>query len=700
MTLPRSWELAVVKKNTGGSSYTLVPSETPNIPGIQLTKEDFQIVFPDLAFLLSCKFPFFPESSITLLRVDEVTYLVPSAVVSRNPGVFLKEGTLFLKTEIDEELMNGFPVFLDSRTRAACPLFTSHGGECFTEATSSPGQLPLLHLTSMSSLLENPIKYIDDFFDIIKYKKPSELLYLSGCGSPASYPLLVHLGVGVFDSVPLLLGARRGELVFPDGSTVPAGQGGDSLCFCPACSGSLGVHYEVLLLEYGITLNDEFKRELESDFFRRLYHNYFSGLQRLNHIRHAIRHQDFRSFVESSVPGHGNLITLQRLLDKKHHAGMEKHYPLSAPFQLKADSPQSLSRPDIKRYQHRLKTRYRKSPWKDVLVLLPCSARKPYSLSRSHRAFTETIHSGVRRAAQYFRDHEPENIPSVSLKWGSLLDRIHKIIITSPMGIVPSELEIVSPVKDYDIPVTGDWSGEEREQVTSLLGLYLRENSYKAIITHTPYQFVSEFLEKEYGGAGEVGIFSGLKGHHPTSYEGLVALKNNVFEALKFVVRQRGEDGEDVQAQGENRGIVEKLLWHQFGECARALLENSEIRGKYPYLKIFSQDTGLQRAILNPKKGLFSLTLEGGVLLYQHSSEAGGDRFCVEIDFLPENGGHGDIFTVGIKHASPTIRAGDEVVLVYKEGFVGVGASLLNGEELIDFRKGKGVKVRHWVKRE
>ena len=52
----------------------------------------------------------------------------------------------------------------------------------------------------------------------------------------------------------------------------------------------------------------------------------------------------------------------------------------------------------------------------DTVVLLPCSARKPYSLSRSHALFA-----------------------------GAVRDRAHELIVTSPLGIVPRELEPLLP---------------------------------------------------------------------------------------------------------------------------------------------------------------------------------------------------------------------------------------------------------------
>src|SRR5438094_9701488 len=99
-----------------------------------------------------------------------------------------------------------------------------------------------------------------------------------------------------------------------------------------------------------------------------------------------------------------------------------------------AYSHESLHRPEIVRFRRRIRERYRKPPSARVLLLLPCSARKPYSASRSHRRFREAI--------QACRN------PSV----------VHEVIVTSPLGLIPRELERFYPAGAYDIPVTGDWS--------------------------------------------------------------------------------------------------------------------------------------------------------------------------------------------------------------------------------------------------
>src|SRR5438046_4873668 len=119
-----------------------------------------------------------------------------------------------------------------------------------------------------------------------------------------------------------------------------------------------------------------------------------------------------------------------------------------------ASSLDSLHRPDIVRFRLRIRERYRKPPSARVLLPIPFSARKPYSASRSHRRFRDAILATAN--------------PSV----------VHEVIVTSPLGLIPRELERFHPARDYDIPVTGDWSRDEAAIVIEDLSAFLAANRY------------------------------------------------------------------------------------------------------------------------------------------------------------------------------------------------------------------------------
>src|SRR5208283_958345 len=93
-------------------------------------------------------------------------------------------------------------------------------------------------------------------------------------------------------------------------------------------------------------------------------------------------------------------------------------------------------------------------------VLLPCSKTKPYRSSRSHR-----------RMAKAF-----EGLAAVA--------RLHVVSVTSPLGLVPRELEDLPPARQYDIPVTGEWDEDERGAVSAALSHLLATGSYRSVLVH------------------------------------------------------------------------------------------------------------------------------------------------------------------------------------------------------------------------
>src|SRR5207247_9898589 len=61
---------------------------------------------------------------------------------------------------------------------------------------------------------------------------------------------------------------------------------------------------------------------------------------------------------------------------------------------------------------------------------------------------------------------------------------VHEVIVTSPLGLIPRELERFHPARDYDIPVTGDWSRDEAAIVIEDLSAFLAANRYDAVVAH------------------------------------------------------------------------------------------------------------------------------------------------------------------------------------------------------------------------
>ncbi|MFQ6061463.1 MAG: DUF5591 domain-containing protein [Thermoplasmata archaeon] len=88
-----------------------------------------------------------------------------------------------------------------------------------------------------------------------------------------------------------------------------------------------------------------------------------------------------------------------------------------------------LHHPDVLEFHNSLMERYTVPEGKAIALFLPCSAKKPYSSSRTHRAIDRAL-----------SDLDEECRMS-----------IHELIVSEPLGIVPRELEMEYPAAHYNM---------------------------------------------------------------------------------------------------------------------------------------------------------------------------------------------------------------------------------------------------------
>ena len=157
----------------------------------------------------------------------------------------------------------------------------------------------------------------------------------------------------------------------------------------------------------------------------------------------------------------------------------------------------SLNHPAIVDFQDRLSD-YEPPANNMVLLILPCSARKPYFKSSSHKRFFNAL-------------REVENYLA-----------LHVVSVTSPLGLVPRELEFCYPAAHYDIAVTGKWSASEIEMLRNqLIKLNPKEHYAKAIVHAGSSSKIMTNLIKELG----IEVVD-TRVEKPSSYEGLEILQN------------------------------------------------------------------------------------------------------------------------------------------------------------------------------
>ena len=468
------------------------------------------------------------------------------------------------------------------------------------------------------------VEFITELRDKIGYQK---MIYLPYIGNPSSFSLLAYMGCDFFDSLSAIIAARSDILLFPTGQYIKNDLS-EIPCSCPSCSKIDG-------------------NASEMNFKQILNHNYFAILNEIKQVRNAISSGNLRELVETRVSTSPILSGMLRILDLNYYQFLEEKVPLIRKTQLLATTKHSLSRPEIRRFQERVLKECRKPSSTKILLLLPCSAKKPYSFSKSHKLFRERIFS-------------LEN-PYV----------VHEVIITSPLGVVPRELELTYPASSYDIAVTGHWDEDEKKMIRALLNNHLEINKYDKIIMHLPQaiqDFTLDLIEDSLNTCVD----------KSTSKESLDALTN--------VLKKTTSQYDLVESRERAYENIKSLVSYQFGrQISEKLLEGCKIKGKYPYQKIMYNS--IQIGMVTKERGLVSLTMNGADRL------ADSGRYWVEIydDFTLK----GSVFAPGVKDADESIRIGDDVVVMKNNKICGVGVAIMNGKEMKESQYGEAIKIRH-----
>ena len=279
-----------------------------------------------------------------------------------------------------------------------------------------------------------------------------------------------------------------------------------------------------------------------------------------------------------------------------------------------------------------------------VLLFLPCSARKPYFKSSSHKRFFNTLREIDNHLA------------------------LHVVSVTSPLGLVPRELEFCYPAAHYDIAVTGSWNASEVEMLRAQLAKLNPKKYYtKAIVHAGSSSEIMTRLIKEL----EIEVID-TRVERPSSFEGLEILQNIARMTLSDIPLLNTKD----RAKGEAKGLAQ----FQYGKNADFLI-NSEISGRMPY-KLRCGDL----AAMSPVVGGFGLTLKGGI---EYISQGGPVIIAENFKLI------GDLFAVGVKSYIGSWNIGDQVVIKQNDVVTGVGIAKMEPKEMLSMNRGVAVEVRH-----
>ncbi len=462
---------------------------------------------------------------------------------------------------------------------------------------------------------------------------------------PASIPLLFYLGFDLLDAGHADEAAALRTRLWRMGSEKVVETSQPRLCSCPSC----------------ITQPDLTSLS-EGDLYRVLKeHNLWTFKSILSESIQSFRTGTLRWLVESMTHASPSAASMLRKVDKELYSYIEEFTPSSGTALQPLIGPESYNAPSIKRFRDYLEERYSPPDYKKVILLLPCSARKPYSESKSHKRFQRAIESAL----------------------GLGISEVAETIITSPLGVIPRELERVFPIAQYDIPVSGDWDAEEIQIAVDALVKHLSKFSDSAVVVahvHGGYLDIVRGAEDQI----QQSIIYTTSEQSPTSSNSLDALSETL-QDLKEVLSMECRSARQLEE------ILRATADFQFGFGTGAILipDNSKLGGK-PYRMITCRVEGEQVCAYIASSGSLSLTLDGAELLSPLN------RYWVRFEGPLLKGG--SLFAVGIEDADYRIRPGDEVIILSRDNnVIGVGRSEMSGSEMCEFNNGRAISVRHKV---
>ena len=487
------------------------------------------------------------------------------------------------------------------------------------------------------NLENNARRFLKTVIDLKSQIPPDTALYAPNLALPENIAMLAYLGIDILDDTRAEIAAYSDIYLTAAGSFYL-----DSLtefpCRCRVCAATRPAEVRKLSkIERSKLISAHNRDALEAE---------------LSLVREKIRAGTLREYVEGQCRVRPWLTALLRLGDFEY-SYLEERVPAFRQNQLLADTSEALSRIEVVRFARRVQERYT-PPDLDILLLLPCAARKPYSTSQSHQKFI--------------------------LALGKYRKFIHEVILTSPLGIVPRELELTYPASHYDTAVTGHWDEEEKAWVSGCLEAYLSKYRYKAVVAHVEGAY-REICERV---ASKLGIEIVY-----TARESLVSMEalSNLKNTVESLCTAENFSKKSLNAEEGKKNFLRAIAGYQFGEDAGLLFSEEAgklaVKGRFPKHQLF--DGKKQLATLVPQYGMLALSLEGAELMVK------SEKYMVKIDdFVPR----GSILAPGVIKADPGIRPNDEVIVIGKRALC-VGRAAMSGKEMVESSRGVAVDIRH-----
>tara|TARA_Y100000746_G_scaffold43099_1_gene32544 strand:+ start:4185 stop:5966 length:1782 start_codon:yes stop_codon:yes gene_type:complete len=440
--------------------------------------------------------------------------------------------------------------------------------------------------------------------DVVRRRFPTSLIWTPGIAGPDNCHLLSWLGVDLFDLSRSRNAAAAGIILSQSGPREPE-----------------------------VTLGENANIETQV--------NHWSTA--LSDLRQSIRKGTLRESVEKCIVSSPRSVERLRAHDALM-SGNIANAGLSSTVEgnrrLRCNTPISRDDPLIQDWIMRISEIHTPpSHQADILLLLPCSATKPYRLSPSHHRFIKNISS----------------------------NRIHQVMVTAPLGLVPRELEDLWPAAHYDIPVTGDWDEDELAIITGMVSRIVERVGYKEVINHSGLDFFIEGVE----------VHDTRNGETPGSQNSLSKLEEAtraVSSSLNLV---------DIGQKEERLHTMESRS--RFIHGTDDWLQGTVVSGRPPILTI--SKSGEQLARWNPRDGRFAFSKKCLPII-------GKSGKFPKAHLIQNHKWIGDIFPTNIVNSEGEIRVGDEILVYQDDALVGSARAVASSWEWPE-GPGRLARTRH-----
>lgn len=464
-------------------------------------------------------------------------------------------------------------------------------------------------LGDISSLLNHPTLLLQYLNFIRLWASPNVLLYAPGI--PSSYiPLLVYLGIDLFDLNYL-------KMVSINSS-----------------------HQSSIILEYDATKD-----------------TYVKVLQQ---TKLALKNGNLRDLARIYANSYPPMKALLRIADSK--ANLINSTPIYGSRFLYCTDKTDFTRPEVSRFRKRVRDRYIPPQSHLGILFLPCSAKKPYSKSKSHKLFMHSIRRGLKKKRHF----------------------IGEVILTSPLSVVPRDLEYTYPAAHYDIPVTGEWSEIEKNHLREDLSDLLQKlDPSIPLVGHL--NGIERVILKEVCETNERRLYL-----NPDEISPLTS--RNTLKTLSGTLRDVFEDISPSSKIPSQLTFLRIIADYQFGKGAGLALLPDDVRiTGYKELGLRVKYNNTHLLTFRPEIGLLTISLCAGRRLLGHTKNV--------VVFHGKQISGSTIFAKGIIDAHSEIHPNEEVLIVDSEGqLMATGTSYLSGEALVKMNRGKGIKIRKKVK--